>query len=315
MRKIVSVTASQLEVMEKEMKARFASAGGQLELHIPSLQGFSSREMIEIARNSAILIAGDDQLDEKFFSQCARLKLVIRWGAGTDSVDIHAANVHGVRVVNTPGILGTAVAEYTLGLLLLLARRLHEVNTAVQAGDWLKPRGTTLRGKILGVIGYGNVGQSIGRLCHDLGMRILWFDPGVVSSKTVVGQNSSVHQIAKESDFLVLACPLNNSTRGLVNREFLSRMKLSANLVNVARGEIVDEDALVVALSERTIAGAALDVFCAEPLPQDHPLRGVPNVFFGSHNASNTHESVLAVNEKAIQLATEGLAKTLFGSE
>lgn len=315
MERTVAVTAAQLAVMRAEMDARFASAGAQLRLEVPPRQGFSSDEMVDIARDADVLIAGDDQLDTNFFSQCTRLKLVIRWGAGIDSVDVAAAKNRGVTVVNTPGILGTAVAEYTLGLLLLLARTQHEVNASVHSGVWLKPRGTMLRGKTLGIVGYGNVGQAIGALGHAFGMDVAWFDPGVTPTTALTGHCDSVEQVAEQADYLVLACPLNQSTRGLANRDLLQLMKPSARLVNVARGEVVDEMALAEALVEGSIAGAALDVFHTEPLPQEHALRGLPNVIFGSHNASNTEESVMAVNERAIQLAVEGLAGELLSSK
>lgn len=315
MEKVVAVTAAQLAVMESEMEARFAAVGGRLRLVIPNQQGFLSNEMVAIAKDAVVVIAGDDELDEFFFAQCGQLKVVIRWGAGTDSVDFRAARSRGVRVVNTPGILGSAVAEYAIGFLILLARKQHEVNAAVKAGVWLKPRGNTLKGKHLGIVGYGNVGQAIGRLGVALGMGLTWFDPGVTATAKLVGRRDSVTQVATDADYLVLACPLTDSTRGLANRKLFRLMKNTASLVNVARGEVVDESALVEALTEGSIAAAALDVFCTEPLPKDHQLMGIPNLILGSHNASNTEESVKEVNERAIQLGIEALSVELFGSE
>lgn len=304
------MTAAQLAVLEDEMRENLAEYSVELKVAVPPRQGFSSNEMVELARGVEVVVAGDDQMDEQFFLQCPNLKLVIRWGVGLDSVDITAAEKRKIRVENTPGILGPAVAEYVFGFIMLLMRQQHIVDRKIRGGEWLKPRGGTLRGKNLGVVGFGNIGKEIARLGIAFGMTVSWFDPGPVDGLAATSKAKSMASLAIDTDVLVLSCPLTNDTRNLINANFIKQMRSSAYIINVARGGVVNEVELADALFSGRLAGAAIDVFEQEPLPPNHALLNAPNIVFGSHNASNTEDSVREVNLMATGLVLDYLAST-----
>ncbi len=301
------ITARQMTSITSLVEAEASRLGVTVLWQFPETQQFTSAEMVKLAHDATAVIAGDDVLDEHFFQGCAELRRVVRWGVGMDSVDISAADAHGIDVVNTPGILGRSVAEYAIGFLFLLARQQHVVDAGVRRGEWPKPRGTQLAGKTLGVIGYGNVGQEIGLLGQALGCDVVWFDPVTPPDVSLAGRSLDLEDVARQADFLMLSCPLTDATRNLVNKSLLQQMKSSSYVVNVSRGGVVSEADLVDALEEGRIAGAALDVFETEPLEPGSSLRHFTNVILGSHNASNTEEGVQAVSEQALRLAIEVL--------
>ena len=300
---LLVVTAKQMKILEPHMASLLEEKGINLRVISPVGQGFSSDEMIQHAEGATVLIAGDDQLDSRFFASAPGLKAVIRWGVGLDSVDISAATECGVSILNTPGLLGQAVAEYALGLMLSLARSLHDVHSGVRRGEWMKPRGINLIGKTVGVVGLGDVGKSILEICGSIGMNCRYFDPYAEVSIEGWGSEASIHSLARGSDFLVCACPLTSETRNLVDSSVLDELGSRSYLINVSRGGVVDEVALLGALRSRLIGGAAIDVFQIEPPASTNPFLRAPNVLFGTHNASNTLEAVDAVNRQAFKLA------------
>ena len=306
MQKLV-ITARQMTSIESLVEEKISALGAQLVWSFPEDQHFSSTQMIELAQGATVVIAGDDVMDEAFFADCQDIRRIVRWGVGMDSVDHAAAEKQGVEVVNTPGILGRSVAEYAVGFIFLLSRHQHLVDAGVREGSWPKPRGKTVIGKTLGIVGYGDIGRQIGGLGKALGLDIVWFDPLTKPHPDLAGESLALDDIVRQADFLVLSCPLTESTRNLANASLFGRMKPSSYLVNVSRGEVVNEKDLITALEKKWIAGAALDVFNMEPLPEGNALLSMKNVILGSHNASNTEEGVRAVSEEALRLAVETL--------
>jgi len=187
--------------------------------------------------------------------------------------------------------------------MVMLARQLHVIHRSVVDGGWMKVRGRRLAGSTLGVVGFGNIGQAVARRGTGFRMKVLAHDISVFQrrgpSHTAVTMTSR-DELFAASDFIVLCAPLTAETRHVVNAHALALMKRSSYLINVARGGLVDETALVEALGTGTIAGAALDVFEDEPLPPDSPLRAFPQCLLGSHNSSNTHEGVLSASAAAV---------------
>jgi phosphoglycerate dehydrogenase-like enzyme len=234
--------------------------------------------------------------------EARRLQLISRWGVGYDAIDIPAATHHGVVVAYTPGLLNDAVADYAMALLFAVARRVHEGHLTMREGKWAGSWGHDISGKTLGIIGCGRIGQAVAKRASGFNLRLLGHDLAPNSDAEKLGiQFVSLDQLLAESDFISLHAALTPESRGLIGEAQLRRMKPSAYLVNTARGAIVDEAALLRALDEKWIAGAALDAYAVEPLPADHPLRTAPNLLLTPHQASFGVETGARVSEAAAQ--------------
>lgn len=239
-------------------------------------------------------LAGDDQITRAVL-EAARptLKVIAKWGTGTDSIDKAAAADLGVPVLNSPGAFADAVAECAIGMTLMLTRHLRAIDAAIRTGGWPKPQGVELRGATLGMIGYGAIGRRIAELGQAFGMQVVFHDPFVDGSQ-------SPAEVAAAADVLCLACALTPDNHHIVNADLLATMKPDALVVNVARGPLVDEAALIAALQAGTLAGAALDVFETEPLAPGNPLLTMENVVLSSHNANNGLRAVEAVHANTL---------------
>jgi D-3-phosphoglycerate dehydrogenase len=224
-----------------------------------------------------------------------RLKLISRHGVGYDSVDVEAMTRAGVLVANTPNAVPRPVATIALTFILALAHRLMAKDRITRAGRWperLDHMGTGLTGRTLGVIGAGRIGKELLRLAKNFDLQLLAADPyaETLELKYIGARHVPLAELMRESDFVVVACLLNEETRGLVGARELALMKPTAYFVNVARGPIVDEAALYQALAARRIAGAGLDVFEQEPTPADNPILKLDNVIVAPHALCWTDE-------------------------
>ena len=223
-----------------------------------------------------------------------KLRLISVWGTGTDHVDRAAAKARGVTVVSTPGVNAHAVAEHTIALMLAIARRIPEMDAAVRGGQW--PRGmlTQLEGKTLGIVGLGAIGSRVAALAKPFGMRLLASTLGDDAGRSAAAgaEHVPIDELLRGSDVVTLHLRLSERTIGYLDRARLSLMKPTAFLVNTARAALVGRDALIDALRESRIAGAALDVFHEEPIPATDPLRELPNVVLTPHNAGMTPEVI-----------------------
>jgi D-3-phosphoglycerate dehydrogenase / 2-oxoglutarate reductase len=227
-----------------------------------------------------------------------RLKIVARTGVGVDNsrVDVDAACEHQVWVTNMPGVNAAAVAELTFGQMIALARHSVAADSAVKANRWVDgPRfqGTELAGKTLGIVGMGNIGTRVALRARAFEMQLLVCDPYIPAShvSALGGRWVALESVFSESDFVTLHCPLNNETRHMIGAKQLALMKSSAFIVNLARGGVVDEDALAASLGEKRIAGAAIDVMENEPPRKDHPLLALDNVLLSPHIGGSTREA------------------------
>lgn len=223
-----------------------------------------------------------------------RLKLIVRAGVGLDNIDLEAAKARGVKVFNTPEAPTVAVAELALGLMLAWARRIPRADTSMRQGRWEKSElmGTELRGKTLGIIGTGRVGKAVASRAKAFGMRLLAYDVLLDRefAEEVGLQYVDMQTLLRESDYVTLHVPLIPQTKHMIGERELELMKPTAVLVNVARGGIVDEEALIRALREKKIAGACLDVYEEEP-PKDSPLLHLPNVVLTPHLGASSAEA------------------------
>ncbi len=256
-------------------------------------------------------ICGDDSYTARVLEACApRLKVISKWGTGIDSIDGESAARLGVKVCRTPNAFTLPVADTVLGYILAFARRQPWMDRAVKTGEWDKLPGRSLSECTLGVVGVGAIGKAVVRRARAFGMKILGNDiieiEHVFIAETAV-QMTTLESLLSNSDFVSLNCDLNPTSYHLINERTLGLMKPAAILINTARGAVVDEPALITALNEGTICGAALDVFEVEPLPLESPLRQMDNVMLAPHNANSSPAAWERVHWNTIRNLVEGL--------
>jgi D-3-phosphoglycerate dehydrogenase len=256
-------------------------------------------------------ICGDDQYTPRVLEACSpRLKVISKWGTGTDSIDLQAAEKLGIQIRNTPNAFTIPVADTVLGYMLTFARRLPWMDRAVKSGQWEKIPGRALSECTLGVVGVGKIGKAVIRRARTFGMKPLGNDiipiDQVFLSKNGV-EMTSLENLLARSDFVSLNCDLNPTSFHLMNATTLAYIKPSAILINTSRGPVVDEPALISALQAGKLAGAALDVFEVEPLPADSPLTKMDNVMLASHNANSSPKAWERVHQNTVNNLLEGL--------
>jgi D-3-phosphoglycerate dehydrogenase len=276
------------------------------------VQQLQEEELIELLPGVDGIVVGDDPLSRRVLTQDNQLRVISKWGVGVDNIDIEAAEELGIAVMNTPGMFRDEVADVVIGYLIMLARRLHQIDRDVRAGTWPKPEGLSLADRTMGIIGLGNIGRSVGRRALAMGMRVIGADVQASSAEAArqVGiEVLGAAQVLRDADVLSLNSPLTPENRHLMNDRSLGTMKRGAWIINTARGALIDEPALAAALDSGQIGAAALDVFETEPLPADSPLRRFDQLILGAHNASNTAEAV----ERTSAAALENLLMNLDG--
>ncbi len=277
----------------------------QVDEHI----GITSDDLLQVIPSyDALVVRGRTQVNAGLFSVAANLKVVGRAGVGVDNIDLAAANLHHVTVVNSPSATTQAVAEHALALLLSLARSIPSADSSMKSGLWNKNQfmGTELQGKTMGILGLGNIGSSVAQRTKSLGMEILGYDP-LISKAEIESRGAkqaTLQEIYTQSDFLSIHVPLNPDTRGMIDGAAFGTMKRGIRLVCTARGGIIDETALLSALESGQVAGAALDVFEVEP-PGMSALVSHPRVIATPHIGAQTVE---AQSRAAVDIATEVLA-------
>ncbi|MDT5271256.1 MAG: D-3-phosphoglycerate dehydrogenase / 2-oxoglutarate reductase [Acidobacteriota bacterium] len=273
----------------------------------------SEEELLPLVAEIDGVICGDDQFTERVLRSAPRLKVISKWGTGIDSIDSRAAARLGIRVCNTPDAFTDPVADTALGYILCFARRLPWMDRDVRRGLWEKPDAVSLSECTLGVVGVGNIGRAVVRRARAFGMRLLGTDPATVPAAFVEETGLSIvplDALLAEADFVSLHCDLNPTSFHLIGRDGLALLRPTAYLINTARGTVVDEAALARALGERRIAGAALDVFEAEPLPADSPLRAFDNCLLAPHNANSGRAARARVHESTVANLLAALRET-----
>ena len=258
-----------------------------------------------LADADALVVRSAVQADDALMAHAPKLRVIGRAGVGVDNIDADAATRRGIVVMNTPGANAVAVAELTLGLMLAMARKIPAANASMHAGRWEKKtlQGMELRGKTLGILGLGRIGLEVARRAKGFGMEILGSDPFV--SAAVARENGiklvPLDELMAGSDYLTLHVGLTPQTTGVINTKTLATMKKGVRIINCARGELVEDAALVEALKSGQVAGAALDVFAVEPL-KNSPYFEMDNVILTPHIAGSTAEAQEAVG---IQIARQ----------
>ena len=278
------------------------SAGG---LIVDDLSARSRPELLEALNGTSGLIVRSATLaDEELLEHASSLEVIGRAGVGLDNIDLEAATRRGIAILNAPAGNTVSTAEHAFALLLSLARGIPAAAASMRAGLWERKvfKGAQVAGKTLGVVGVGRIGAEIVRRARAFGMTVVASDPYLSETRArELGVRAvTLEALLERADFVTLHLPLVDETHHLIGAPELARMKDSAFLVNAARGGIVDEEALVAALRDSRIAGAALDVFETEPLPEGDPLRDCPNLIMTPHLGASTPE---AQREVAIEIA------------
>lgn len=257
------------------------------------------------------------KIDRKAIERCEKLKVITRPGVGYDSVDVQAATERGIPVVLCPSANARAVAEHTVALLLACAKNIVESVNETKAGNFgIRNRyaAVDIVDKMLVVLGFGNIGRQVAKLCAALDMKVGVYDPFVKRETAeelgYVYYENMLDALAA-ADFVSLHMPSMPSTRGLISAEQFKAMKPTSFFLNAARGDVVDEPALIAALKNGEIAGAGLDVLVEEPFPADHPFMKMPNVVLTPHMAAQSQETV----SKLVTMAAEGTLAVLRGEK
>src|ERR1051326_7882405 len=244
--------------------------------YFDSLPG-SGERLIERIRDAELVIniRSSSRFSADVFQSCPRLRMLSVWGTGTDNIDLAAAAQHGVTVTNTPAVSASSIAEHALTLMLAVARRIPQQDAAVREGNWPRGQGLELRGKTLGIIGLGAIGRRFAELGRGIGMRVIAWT--MHPNPSLDFELVEFDELLATSDVVSIHLRLTDRTKSLIGRREFSLMKNTSILINTARGAIVDEPALLDALSTKRIAGAGLDVFTTEPLAEGHVLAALSN--------------------------------------
>ncbi|MDQ3708626.1 MAG: phosphoglycerate dehydrogenase [Actinomycetota bacterium] len=276
--------------------------------------GMTRPELLEAIRGyDAVVVRSATQIDADVIAAADRLKVIARAGIGLDNVDVTAATARGVIVCNAPQSNVISAAEHTMALLLSLARSVPQADRSLRAGEWRRSEfeGVELYGKVLGILGLGRVGTLVAQRCSALGMRLVAYDPYVTverAHRMGVELVETVPELCALADVLTVHLPKTPETVGIVGLDELRSMKPTARVVNTARGGIIDEEALYVAVADGWIAGAALDVFAHEPMT-DSKLFGLDNVVVTPHLGASTTEA----QDKAGTMVAEAVVLALHG--
>ena len=260
-------------------------------------------EMIELVRGCKGLIVGVDPVSAAVLD-AGPLRVVVKYGGGLDNVDLSAASARGVTVTATPTANVRSVAELTIALLFALARHVVIHDRVVRAGSWSRRLGIELEGKQLGLVGYGAIGRTVGRLAGGLGMSVVAHDPGLAAADV---QLVALDELLESSHAVSLHLPLDERTRGLIGAREFALMRPDALLVNTARGGLVDEGALAEALRSGRLQGAAFDVFVEEPVPLDSPLLALDSFVASPHAGAATGDAARRASLEALDLLLEAV--------
>jgi D-3-phosphoglycerate dehydrogenase len=268
------------------------------------VQTLSVAELKELVPLHDGWIAGDDPVNRDVVRAgvSGRLRALVKWGIGVDNVDFDACREFGLPVTNTPNMFGTEVADIAMGYVIALARETFLIDRSIREGAWPKPKGISLSGKTVALIGFGDIGKNAAHRMLAAEMKVIVYDPAQFAPEELAGvERADWPARLGEADFIVVTCALTRSSYRMINRSTLSSAKSGVRIVNVGRGPIIDETALQEALKSGHVYSAALDVFEIEPLPIDSYLRLHPRCILGSHNSSNTVDAVVRASELAIQ--------------
>jgi len=268
----------------------------------------SEETTIELIKDvTGLILRATTQINKRVLSHASKLKVIARTGVGVDNVDIEEASKKGILVCNFPGMNNLTVAEQTISMIMALSKQTIHMHNSVKNGNWNERFSTNqieVSGRTLGIIGMGQIGQLVAQKCSaGLGMNIIAYDPYISDKLTNshIKFTSKLETLFTDSDFITIHVPNLKETKGMVNEKLISLMKKTACIINTSRGEVINEDDLIKALLNKSIHGAALDVFQKEPLSLKNPLQSMANVILSPHCAGSTWESNVRIASGAAQ--------------
>jgi D-3-phosphoglycerate dehydrogenase len=308
----VLVSAPYFIPVIEEYRERLSAEGVEL-IAANVDERLSEEELLEVIGDIDGIICGDDRITKGVMDAAPHLKVISKWGTGIDSIDSEEAKRRGIPVYRTRNAFSEPVADTVLGYILTFARRLPWMDRDIRQGKWQKPRLVSLQECVLGIVGVGDCGKAVVRRAKSFGMRVLGNDIKVLPDDflTETGlEVVSLEDLLSKADFVSLHPDLNPTSYHLIGKKQFETMKPGAYLINTSRGPVVDEAALIQALQEGRIAGAALDVFEEEPLPAESPLRTMDNCFLAPHNANSSIKAWERVHENTVRNLLEGLNTT-----
>lgn len=264
-----------------------------------------------VAEVEAMVVRSETKITRKVIEAAPKLKVVGRAGVGVDNVDVEAATQRGIVVMNTPSGNTISTAELTFSMLMALARHIPQAHASMKAGEWNRKAfsGTELYNKTLGVLGMGRIGTEVARRAQAFGMTVLAYDPylSAARAKAMGVETLSLDELYARADFITVHMPMTEETKGMINATTMAKMKKGVRLLNCARGGIIIENDLVDAIKSGQVAGAALDVYEAEPLAKDHPLRSLSQVIMTPHLGASTDEAQENVGIEVAEAITDYL--------
>jgi D-3-phosphoglycerate dehydrogenase / 2-oxoglutarate reductase len=267
-------------------------------------------DLLPIIGKFDAVICGDDRFTPRVLDAATKLKAIVKWGTGIDSIDKTYATQKGIKVLNTPNAFTNPVADTTLGYILHFARGNSVNDQVLRSGGWHKPQGFALSERTVGIIGFGNIGRAVAKRLRACEATVLANDIVEIPENVVreLGVTMApLTELLERSDFVTLHCDLNSTSRHILNRDAFSRMKRKPYVVNTARGPLIEEGALIEALEKGIVAGAGLDVFEDEPLPRDHVMRRMPNTILACHNSNSSPSHWWRIHERSARLVAEEL--------
>ncbi len=301
---------------------RIADRGFALLREVPELEVVSTVDAPQrlpevLSRAHALVVRSETRVTDELMAGAPSLSVIGRAGIGVDNIDVAAATRRGIAVLNAPGANTVSAAEHTIALLLALVRHIPWAVECMRRGGWERKRfaGVELRGKTLGVVGLGRIGATVTQLARAFGMTVVGHDPYLPAdrARTLGVELLPLDDALQRADFVTLHLPLTDDTRYLLDRERLALLKPDAVLINTARGDLIDTDALMEALEQGRLAGAALDVFEVEPLPDDSPLRRSDRVLLTPHLAASTAEAQARVAHEICAAVRDALVTGAVG--
>lgn len=309
----IMISAPYMIPFVERFRSEFEALG--LQVMVPQVEErLSEAQLLGIIGDVDGVICGDDEFTDRVMAAAPRLKVISKWGTGVDQIDADAAARRGIRIGRTPNAFTEPVSDSTLAYILSFARRTPWMDRDLRAGRWSKIPGIALNEATLGIVGVGDIGSAVAKRAAAFGMTILGNDlkPIRQSVKQSTGLvQVDLHELLQRSDFVSLNCDLNPTSYHLMSDAQFALMKRTAYLVNTARGKIVDQKALVRALTEKQIAGAGLDVFEDEPLAKDDPLLKFDNCLYAPHNSNSSPKAWEHVHRNTINNLLSGLGLTV----
>lgn len=285
--------------MEKEVVTELKKLGEVIYRPANLTQSIQSADVL--------IVRSATKVTRELLEHCKKLKIVARAGIGLDNVDQEACEAKGIRVVNTPGASTNAVAELALGLILATLRNVQKAHHQMKNGIWDKKNlmGNEIEGKTLGIIGYGRIGAVVGKKAHALGMKVIAYNPPPRHEDGIAIFIDNLDKFLAQADVISIHTALTDDTKNMINKDTIAKMKDSVYLINTARGEIIDEDALYEACKSKKIAGAALDVYREEPYKGK--LLELDNIYFTPHLGASTKEAQIRIGKELVEKLKETL--------